>query len=104
MTPSNPVEYCRSRPQRFLYLTLTSWFSPKSTASFARCGSARQGASIEKPRSLASAESTRAKYSDEICDQGATAPSDSDRSSSGITSSGSTSSRLPIPVHSEHAP
>ena len=70
----------------------------------ARLGSARHGTSVEKPSSAASALSTRAKYSLEICAQGAIAPSASVFSSSGTTSSGSTSSRLPSPVHSGQAP
>ncbi len=57
-------------------------------------------------RSSARASSSRWKYSldDAPAAHGATAPSPSDFSSSGTISSGSTSSRVPSPVHSGQAP
>ncbi len=56
--------------------------------------------------SSASAVMTRWKYSAEPdpCAHGWMAPSARLRSSSGTSSSGSTSSSVPMPVHSGHAP
>lgn len=57
------------------------------------------------PAAAATASSSRVKYSaPPVFVHGATAPSDSDFSSSGTTSSGSTSVREPRPVHSGQAP
>ena len=72
----------------------------------ARCGSECHGASTENLRSLASAPMTRWKYSADPLPwaHGAMAPCVMDRSSSGTSSSGSTSSSVPRPVHLGQAP
>ncbi len=74
MTPSKPVVYCRSRPvpvpEAHVDLVVADRRARRSSA---RSGSARNGTSIEKPRSTASAPSIRPKYSQEVCAQGATA-------------------------------
>ena len=63
------------------------------------------GCRWRSPYSSASPCSSRVKYSPVVpCAQGWIAPSASERSSSGTTSSGSTSLRVPRPVHSGQAP
>ena len=71
----------------------------------ARADSARHGVSRSNPSSSPSASSSRREYS-RVCppDHGATAPSRSVRSTSGTIRSGSTSLRVPMPVHSGQAP
>jgi hypothetical protein len=67
-------------------------------------GSFLQGVRVEKPLVAATASSTRSQYSIRPLDQGASAPSSIDRSGSGTTSAGSTSSRTPRPSQVWHAP
>ena len=62
------------------------------------------GVVIEKPWAVATASRTRYQYSSREPAHGAIAPSSIDRSGSGITSSGSTSSRVPSPSQVGHAP
>lgn len=68
-------------------------------------GSLFHGVFISKPRMSPSPDSRRPKYS-ELCppiDHGAMAPSSRDSSGVGTTRSGSTSLRIPRPVHSGQA-
>src|SRR3974390_2244330 len=62
------------------------------------------GVAVEKPYASPTATSTRLKYSPRNPDHGWIAPSSIDRSSSEITSSGSTWKRVPRPSHSSQAP
>ena len=63
------------------------------------------GASIEKVNSLPNPSNSLSKYSELVPrDQGAIAPSEIEIELSGITNSSSTTSRVPIPSHSPHAP
>src|SRR3974390_1890039 len=62
------------------------------------------GVSVEKPYWSPTATSTRLKYSPRKPDHGWIAPSSIERSSSAITSSGSTWKRVPNPSHASHAP
>src|SRR5215470_20229118 len=71
---------------------------------FAAAFSFFHGVDVEKPYSSATAVSTRLKYSPRKPDHGEIAPSSIDRSSSAMTSSGSTWNRVPSPSHSSHAP
>ena len=60
---------------------------------------------MEKVSSFPSPSSNLSKYSELVpSDQGAIAPSAIEIESSGITNSSSTTSRVPIPSHSPHAP
>ena len=63
-----------------------------------------QGLSILKPFASATAFSTREKYSVRAPAQGPIAPWESERSGFGTTSSGSTSKRVPSPLHDGQAP
>ena len=60
-------------------------------------GSFFHGVSRSKPCVVATASSTRYQYSSVADAHGASAPSFTDRSGSGTTNSGSTSSRVPSP-------
>src|SRR5258706_11887600 len=62
------------------------------------------GVAVLNPYSSPTAMSTRLKYSPRKPDHGLIAPSSIERSSSEITSSGSTWKRVPSPSHSSHAP
>src|SRR5919109_2595820 len=77
---------------------------PYRMISLARADSRRHGASSENPWASAVASSTRFQYSSRAEANGETAPSRIDRSGSGTTSSGSTSSRVPSPSHVAQAP
>src|SRR5262249_36302685 len=77
---------------------------PNSTACLSRFRSFRHGVSTEKPYSLATEPSRRSKYWLRNPAQGASAPSEIGRSSSGTTSSGSTSKLVPSPSQRSHAP
>ena len=71
-----------------------------------RCGlvSLDQGLSMLKPLASATAFSTREKYSVRAPAQGPMAPCERERSGLGTTRSGSTSKRVPSPLHDGHAP
>ena len=74
-------------------------------ASLAFAESFFQGLSIENFNSEASASRSRKKYSEDCPpDHGAIAPSLIEMESSGMIKSSSTSSFVPIPEHSAHAP
>ena len=77
---------------------------PNSTAFCCGFFSFFHGVLVEKPNSSPTASSTRPKYSPRYPLHGAIAPSSIDRSSSPMTSSGSTSKRVPRPSHRSHAP
>ncbi len=62
------------------------------------------GVSRAKPCASATASSTRFQYSSVALAHGASAPSRTERSGSGTTSSASTSSRVPSPSHVGQAP
>src|SRR3954470_20055528 len=62
------------------------------------------GVDVGNPLSPPTATSTRLKYSPRNPAHGEIAPSSIDRSSSAITSSGSTWKRVPRPSHASHAP
>src|SRR5437764_1137619 len=82
----------------------TSRSEPYRTASFASFDSLRHGVLVENPYAWPSDSSSRYQYSRRELDHGAMAPSSIDRSASGMTSSGSTSRRVPSPSHVGHAP
>src|SRR5690349_24762940 len=68
-------------------------------------GRSRYGTSSPKPRSSASASTSRDQYSETLAEvQTLMAPTLMDLESSGTTSSGSTSMREPSPWHSGQAP
>jgi len=62
------------------------------------------GTRVEKPCASATASRTRYQYSSRVPAHGAIASSSIEMSGSGITSSGSTSSRVPRPSQVGHAP
>src|SRR5436189_6453378 len=78
--------------------------APFSKTSRAFFGSFFHGVSRSKPCASPTAWRTRYQYSRLLDAHGAMAPSLMDRSGSGTTSSGSTSSRVPSPSHVGHAP
>src|SRR2546423_1284413 len=105
MTPSKLVVYERCLPYLLRYETRTCALPvPYSTAFLSALRSRRQGVSIEKPPSSATASITRSKYWMRKPDHGAIAPSRIERSSLGTTSCGSTSKRVPRPSQRSHAP
>src|SRR6266516_2595035 len=73
-------------------------------ASRACLESVRHGVDVDAPWESATASSSRAQYPIRGPDHGAMAPSSIDRSSSGMTSSGSISRRVPRPSHVGQAP
>src|SRR5919106_6461336 len=77
---------------------------PYRMISLARADSRRHGVSSEKPCASAVASSTRFQYSSLAEANGETAPSLMERSGSGTTSSGSTSSLVPSPSQVVQAP
>src|SRR5919106_5218933 len=72
--------------------------------SLAHPGRRRHGVSSENPWVSATASRTRFQYSSRLFDQGPMAPSLTERSTSGTTSSGSTSSLVPSPSQVVQAP
>jgi hypothetical protein len=70
----------------------------------AHAGSFLHGVSSENRWALATASRTRFQYSSRLLDHGPIAPSFTERSGSGTTSSGSTSSRVPRPSQVVQAP
>ncbi len=105
MTPSNPVEYCaRGRSGSG---TARAPCSPCRAGSppWRAAGSARHGMSIEKPRSSPRAVSQALEVVGRRSASTARwRPRRGSASSSGTSRSGSTSSRVPMPVHSGQAP